>query len=370
MSKPTGNERYQRQISLKELGESGQQKLKKSKVLVVGAGGLGCPALLYLAGAGIGRIGIVDFDLVSLSNLHRQVLFSVHDIGLFKSLRAGDILGQINPDIEIEVFNQKLDNTNALEIISGFDIILDGTDNFASRYLINDACVLLNKTLVYGAISRFEGQLAVFNKPSTSAEIPANYRDLFPLPPADDEVLNCEEAGVIGVLPGIIGTMMANETIKLITGIGVPLLNRLLTYNSLNNHFFEMELLVMPETASMIPTDADAFKAFNYKWFCNLHSNFELRHDDFELIMNEQDIQIVDVREQGEESVIDDFKHIHIPLSHLKEQIPDMDAQTIVLFCQSGKRSASAAEILSKHYGQSRKIFSLKDGIAGWQKNK
>jgi adenylyltransferase/sulfurtransferase len=331
---------------------------------------LGCPALLYLAGAGIGRIGIVDFDLVSLSNLHRQVLFSVHDIGFSKSLRAADILGQMNPDIEIEVFNQKLDNSNALEIIAGFDIILDGTDNFASRYLINDACVLLNKTLVYGAISRFEGQLAVFNKASTSAKIPANYRDLFPLPPADNEVLNCEEAGVIGVLPGIIGTMMANETIKLITGIGYPLLNRLLTYNSLNNQFFEMELLVMPETAKMIPKNADSFKAFNYNWFCHINSHFELKHEDFERILNEQDIQIVDVREQGEELLIDDFKHIHIPLSQLKEQIPDIDAQTIVLFCQSGKRSASAAEILSKHYGQSRKIFSLKDGIAGWQKNK
>ncbi len=370
MSKLAANQRYQRQISLKELGESGQQKLKNSKVLVVGAGGLGCPALLYLAGAGIGHIGIVDFDLVSLSNLHRQVLFSVHDIGLSKSLRAGDILGKLNPDIEIEVFNQKLDNSNALEILAGFDIILDGTDNFASRYLINDACVLLNKILVYGAISRFEGQLAVFNKTSTSAKIPANYRDLFPLPPADDEVLNCEEAGVIGVLPGIIGTMMANETIKLITGIGDPLLNRLLSYNSLNNQFFEIELLVKPETIKMIPENADSFKAFNYHWFCTIHSNFELKHDDFERIMHEQDIQIVDVREQGEEPLIADFKHIHIPLSHLKEQIPDMNAQTIVLFCQSGKRSASAAEILSKHYGQSRKIYSLKDGIAGWQKNK
>lgn len=370
MSKLAEKERYQRQISLKELGESGQQKLKNSKVLVVGAGGLGCPALLYLAGAGIGRIGIVDFDLVSLSNLHRQVLFSVHDIGFSKSLRAADILGQMNPEIEIEVFNQKLDNSNALEILSGFDIILDGTDNFASRYLINDACVLLNKILVYGAISRFEGQLAVFNKASASTEIPANYRDLFPLPPADDEVLNCEEAGVIGVLPGIIGTMMANETIKLITGIGEPLLNRLLTYNSLNNQFFEMDLVVMPGTTKMIPENVDAFKAFNYNWFCNINSNFELKHEDFERIMNEQDIQIVDVREQGEELLIDDFKHIHIPLSHLKVQIPDIDAQTIVLICQSGKRSSSAAEILSKHYGKSRKIYSLKDGIAGWQKNK
>ncbi|SDM44993.1 adenylyltransferase and sulfurtransferase [Daejeonella rubra] len=370
MSKPAGNERYQRQISLKELGESGQQKLKNAKVLVVGAGGLGCPALLYLAGAGIGRIGIVDFDLVSLNNLHRQVLFSVNDIGLSKSLRAGDILGQINPDIEIVVFNQKLSNANALDIISGFDIIVDGTDNFTSRYMINDACVLLNKTLVYGAISRFEGQLAVFNKPSSNAEIPSNYRDLFPLPPADDEVLNCEEAGVIGVLPGIIGTMMANETIKLITGIGEPLLNRLLTYNSLNNHFFEMELMVMPETAKMIPADADAFKDFNYDWFCSINSNFDLRHEDFELMMDDKDIQIVDVRETGEMPAVDDFDHIHIPLSHLKVQIPDIDAQTIVLFCQSGKRSTGAAEILSKHYGKSRKIYSLKDGIAGWQKNK
>lgn len=370
MSKLAANQRYQRQISLKELGESGQQKLKNSKVLVVGAGGLGCPALLYLAGAGIGHIGIVDFDLVSLSNLHRQVLFSVHDIGLSKSLRAGDILGKLNPDIEIEVFNQKLDNSNALEILVGFDIILDGTDNFASRYLINDACVLLNKTLVYGAISRFEGQLAVFNKASTSAKIPANYRDLFPLPPADDEVLNCEEAGVIGVLPGIIGTMMANETIKLITGIGDPLLNPLLSFNSLNNQFFEIELLVKPETIKMIPENADSLKAFNYHWFCTIPSNFELKHDDFERIMHEQDILIIDVREQGEEPLIADFKHIHIPLSHLKEQIPDIVAQTIVLFCQSGKRSSSAAEMLSKHYGQSRKIYSLKDGIAGWQKNK
>ena len=163
---------------------------------------------------------------------------------------------------------------------------------------------------------------------------------------------------------------MANETIKLITGIGEPLLNRLLTYNSLNNRFFEMDLVVMPETKSMIPANSDSFKAFNYHWFCNINSNFELNQDDFERIMNDQDIQIVDVREQGEKPLIDDFKHIHIPLSHLKEQIPDMDAQTIVLFCQSGKRSLSAAELLSKHYGQSRKIYSLKDGIAGWQKNK
>jgi len=369
MSNPTKNDRYQRQISLKELGEIGQQKLKNAKVLVIGAGGLGCPALLYLAGAGVGRIGIVDFDIVSLSNLHRQVLFSVNDIGLSKALRAGDVLEQINPEIEIIVFNEKLSNSNALEIIKGFDIILDGTDNFASRYMINDACVILKKILVYGAISRFEGQLAVFNHPSET-NTAVNYRDLFPVAPADGEVLNCEEAGVIGVLPGIIGTMMANETIKLITNIGNALINRLLTYNSLNNHFFEMELVAIPETSKMIPEGAKAFKAFNYDWFCSTSSAFELRPEEVQRMMQEKNIQFVDVREAGEAPQVNDFEHINIPLSRLQEQIPEIHAETIVLFCQSGKRSAGAAEILSKHFGKSRKIYSLKDGIAGWQKSK
>jgi sulfur-carrier protein adenylyltransferase/sulfurtransferase len=369
MSNHSKNDRYQRQISLKEIGEIGQQKLKEAKVLVVGAGGLGCPALLYLTAAGVGRIGIVDFDLVSISNLHRQVLFSVHDIGLSKAFRAGDVLEQINPDIEIIVFNEKLSNDNAPDIFKGFDIVLDGTDNFASRYLINDACVILKKTLVYGAISRFEGQLAIFNHPPESKSA-VNYRDLFPEPPADGEVLNCEEAGVIGVLPGIIGTMMANETIKLITGIGNALIDRLLTYNSLNNHFFEMELVPRPETDKMIPENISVFKNFNYDWFCSVHSAFALDYKDFKEMMHEENIQFVDVRETGETPEITDFNHVKIPLSNLKNQIPDIHAETIILFCQSGKRSAGAAEVLSKHFGKSRKIYSLKDGIAGWQKTK
>lgn len=365
----TKNERYQRQISLKELGERGQQKLKDARVLVIGAGGLGCPALLYLAGAGVGKLGIVDFDLVSLSNLHRQILFTVNDIGLSKSLRAADILEQINPDIELTAFNQKLSNSNTLEILSEFDIILDGTDNFASRYLINDACVLLKKTLVYGAISRFEGQVSVFNSP-LSLNKAVNYRDLFPEAPSDGEVLNCEEAGVIGVLPGIIGTMMANETIKLITGIGEPLINRLLTYNSLNNHFFEMDLSALAETAKLMPSNAKEFRSFNYDWFCSVSSANELSPEEFERMHQNKKIQIIDVRESDEEPLKGGFSHIKIPLSHLKNQIPDIHAETIVLFCQSGKRSSGAAELLSKHFGKSKKIYSLKDGIAGWQKYK
>lgn len=363
------NERYQRQISLKELGEQGQQKLKDARVLVVGAGGLGCPALLYLAGAGVGKLGIVDFDLVSLSNLHRQILFSVNDIGLSKALRAGEILEQINPDIEIIVFNEKLGNLNTLEILSDHDIILDGTDNFASRYLINDACVLLNKTLVYGAISRFEGQVSVFNSP-LSVDKAVNYRDLFPEAPSDGEVLNCEEAGVIGVLPGIIGTMMANETIKLITGIGEALINRLLTYNALNNHFYDMDLSALSENQKLMPSDTDEFRTFNYEWFCTTSSVHELRHEEFELILKDPDIQVIDIREADEEALITEFNHIKIPLSQLKNQIPDIHAETIVLFCQSGKRSAGAAELLTKHFVKSKKIYSLKGGISAWQKFK
>jgi molybdopterin/thiamine biosynthesis adenylyltransferase/rhodanese-related sulfurtransferase len=370
MNEAATNERYARQISLKELGEAGQEKLKKAKVLVIGAGGLGCPALLYLAGAGIGTLGIVDYDLVTLSNLHRQVLFSMNDIGLPKSERAAEVLKQINPQINILFFNEKLTNSNALNILSGFDIVLDGTDNFASRYLINDACVLLNKTLVYGAISRFEGQLSVFNATTYTNERTVNYRDLFPIAPADHEVLNCAEAGVIGVLPGIIGTMMANESIKLIIGVGEALINRLLTYNSLNNYFFELSLTPREDTTSMIPKGISEFESFNYNWFCGINSTFDLNYENFESLIKKETIQIIDVRENGETPSIENLEYIQIPLSKLREQIPEIDAQSIVLICQTGKRSTIAAEILRKHYGESRKVYSLKDGIAAWTKNK
>jgi len=368
MSKTAQNERYARQISLKELGEIGQEKLKNAKVLVVGAGGLGCPALMYLAGAGVGKLGIVDFDLVSLSNLHRQLLFSVNDLGISKAERAAEVLKKINPEIEILFFNEILNNLNAINILSGFDIILDGTDNFSSRYLINDACVLLHKTLVYGAISRFEGQIAVFNTLGVNDE-KVNYRDLFPLAPTDHEVLNCAEAGVIGVLPGIIGTMMANETIKIITKIGEPLINRLLTFNALNNQFYDMELIPRAETTYMIPQNISEFESFNYDWFCGINLRFDLSNENFEALIKSSNIQVIDVREHGEKPEIDHIDYIHIPLSNLKEQIPEIDAQTIVLLCQTGKRSTAAAEILSNHYGKSRKIYSLKNGIAAWKQN-
>lgn len=368
MGRSAANERYKRQITLKEFRESGQQKLQDARVLVIGAGGLGCPALQYLAGAGIGKIGIVDYDLVALSNLHRQVLFSSNDIGLSKALRSADILEQLNPEIEIIVYNERLTNANALHILSGFDIIIDGTDNFASRYMINDACVLLNKILVYGAIFKFEGQVAVFNCKQPKTGISVSYRDLFPEPPLDGEIQNCEEAGVLGVLPGIIGTMMANETIKLITGIGEPLINRLLTYNSLNNLVYDLELQARPETRSLMPRNAEEFKAFNYDWLCSISSKFEIEQEVFAQMIKASGIQVVDVREYGETPLIRDFEHIQIPLSRFIKNISAIESDTILLFCQSGKRSSTAAQILSEHYGNSKKIYSLKGGIAGWQK--
>src|SRR6266498_4667320 len=252
MDKKELYERYQRQIILPEFGEEGQQKLLKAKVLVIGAGGLGCPILQYLAAAGIGIIGIMDDDVVALNNLHRQVLYSVNDIGSSKAYRAANILSQLNPKIKIIPYNERLTVQNALSLFNEFDIIIDGTDNFSTRYMINDACVLLNKPLVYGAISQFEGQVSVFRNKN---EENVNYRDIFPDPPREGEVLNCAEAGVLGVLPGIIGTMMANETIKLITGIGEPLIDQLFTYNALNNQVYQLNLSARKETRSLIPKD-------------------------------------------------------------------------------------------------------------------
>jgi adenylyltransferase/sulfurtransferase len=196
MDKQPSYERYQRQMLLKEMGEGGQQKLLEAKVLVVGAGGLGCPALQYLAAAGVGSIGIIDDDVVSISNLHRQILYSTNDVGSAKAEKAAAVLRALNPEIEIVAYNLRLTNQNAIDLFKQFDIVLDGSDNFSTRYMINDACVLLGKPLVYGAISRFEGQLAILNCVTTnSPEKPVNYRDLFPHPPAENEVMNCAEAG-------------------------------------------------------------------------------------------------------------------------------------------------------------------------------
>lgn len=369
-SENTSYERYQRQIILKEFGEAGQQKLLQSKVLVIGAGGLGCPALQYLAAAGVGTIGIVDDDVVSISNLHRQPLYSTFDIGYSKAEKAKHALTRLNPDINIVAYNERLTPKNALALLANYDIVIDGTDNFASRYLINDACVLLHKTLVYGAVSQFEGQVAVFNAQPTNGNIPVNYRDLFPHPPKDGEVLNCAEAGVLGVLPGIIGTMQANETIKLITGMGKPLINSLLTYNALNNGMYELALSARQESKSLIPATAAAFEQTDYNWLCATNIQpFEIDIAAFNHLLNSNTAEIIDVRELSELPLPTAFTYTQIPLSVFKENIAAIKGETVILFCQSGKRSLQAAQMLFDTFGESKKIFSLQGGILNWLKN-
>jgi sulfur-carrier protein adenylyltransferase/sulfurtransferase len=383
MDKKELYERYQRQIILPGFGEEGQRKLLKARVLVIGAGGLGCPVLQYLTAAGIGTIGIVDDDIVALNNLHRQVLYSVNDIGLSKAERATNILQQLNAEIKIIPYNERLTVQNALILLNEFDIIIDGTDNFATRYLINDACVLMNKPLVYGAISQFEGQVSVFNSRQHYNDEEVNYRDLFPNPPAEDEVLNCAEAGVLGVLPGIIGTMMANETIKLITGIGEPLANQLLTYNALNNQVYRLALSARKETRSLIPENESAFLRMDYEWLCSSERTHptatclpagkvgsEIDADIFNDLLAKGDVDVIDVREPGEMPAVNDFSNTNIPLAQLSANTSLIKADTIVVFCQSGKRSLQAVKILSGIFGAEKKIYSLRGGIVGWKKQR
>jgi sulfur-carrier protein adenylyltransferase/sulfurtransferase len=361
-------ERYGRQLLLKEFGAAGQEKLLQSRVLVIGAGGLGCSSLQYLAAAGIGHIGIVDSDMVALHNLHRQVLYTVNDIGRSKAVCAAMALRQLNPDIHIEAFNQRLVAANALALLQQFDIVVDGSDNFSTRYMVNDACVLLNKPLIFGAVSRFEGQVAVFNYRTAEQKRPVNYRDLFPQPPADGEVANCAETGVLGVLPGIIGSMQANETIKLIAGIGRPLINSLLTYNALDNQLLELEIAPRAGTAALMPSTGAVFEQTDYDWLCGVEkSGFEINVERFNTMLHSPDMLVADVRELNELPVVDEFTHISVPFSVLMEQWPETGNETIIVFCQSGKRSLQAARQLAERYGNSKKIFSLAGGILQWK---
>jgi sulfur-carrier protein adenylyltransferase/sulfurtransferase len=354
------NERYQRQISLKEFGERGQQKLLSAKVFVAGVGGLGCPALLYLAAAGIGTIGFADDDVVSLSNLHRQVLFSMEDIGMPKVQVAEKRLKQLNPGITIISYPVKLTNQNVLNILRDYDVIIDGTDNFAVKYLLNDACVLLDKPLIYGSISKFEGQVAILNV-SDEKNAKCNYRDLFPQPPTD-EIPNCAEDGVLGVVTGIIGTMQANEAIKLITGIGEPLINRLMIYNSLNSETYIVKISENKD-AYISPVNEEEFIKMNYDWLCETNQNVEIIDAIiFRQMLTENNTAFIDVREKDEKPDVH-FFHKKIPLSQFENEFKNIDENRIVLFCQTGKRSLKAAQILLNDNEKTKKVYSLKDGI-------
>jgi adenylyltransferase/sulfurtransferase len=340
-------ERYNRHLILDGFGEEAQLKLKIAKVLVIGAGGLGCPALLYLSAAGVGTIGIIDDDVISESNLQRQVLFSANDIGNKKVSVAKEKLQKQNPFIDIVTFEERITKQNALEIISEFDVVIDGSDNFATRYLVNDACVILNRPFVYGAIFKFEGQISVFNYKNGPT-----YRCLFNEPPADGEMPACGEVGVLGVLPGIIGTWQATETIKIITGIGKPLSGKLLSFNLLTNEISSFEFEV-DEKNKRIKELAD------YNFNCKINS---LSFDKLKLLQLKQNIQLIDVREKNEFE-IKNLNGINIPVSEIENRIEELNPKKItVVHCKSGIRSKKAIEIIKDHYPEIE-IYNLTEYI-------
>ena len=367
MNKVNNHNRYQRQIQLKEIGLEGQDKIAQAKVLVIGAGGLGCPALQYLAAAGVGTIGIVDFDVVEISNLQRQILYTVDDIGKSKAIIASKKIEALNPEIKINSYNYQITNKNALEILENYDIIIDGSDNFTTRYLVNDACMILGKPLIYGAVLRFEGQIGVFNLVDATTQIKTNYRDLFPKPPDSASAVSCNDIGVLGVIPGIIGTMQATEALKIISGVGKPLANTIISYNALENSFYDFEIIANP-TLDFPKTKAE-FLDYNYDWFCN--SNFEVEQisvEEFETLRAKEKISIIDVREKGELPFVDEFPFILIPLSEFENRISTIPTENkIVIFCKSGMRSAKAIKIL-KHKLPDCIAFSLEGGIENWKK--
>jgi molybdopterin/thiamine biosynthesis adenylyltransferase/rhodanese-related sulfurtransferase len=368
MNEVNNYNRYQRQIQLKEIGLGGQGKIATAKVLVIGAGGLGCPALQYLAAAGVGTIGIVDFDVVEISNLQRQILYSVADLGQSKADTAAHKLRALNPDVKIEVYNVQITNKNALEILENYDIVIDGSDNFATRYLVNDACVILDKPLIYGAVLRFEGQIGVFNLVDPISNNKTNYRDLFPKPPDAASAISCNDVGVLGVIPGIIGTMQATEALKIITASGTPLANKIISYNALENSFYDIEVFANSMVQTDFPKDKEAFLSYNYDWFCNSNAHIAtISAEEFDQLRKNEAITIIDARESGELPIVDEFSFQLIPLIEFENKVSSIStANKIVVFCKSGQRSAKAIKMIKEKYPNCQ-AFSLKGGIDEWK---
>ena len=361
-------DRYQRQLILKGFGMAGQQKLSKARVLVIGAGGLGCPIMQYLVAAGVGHIGLADHDKVSLSNLHRQVVFGTEDIDLYKVDVVKSKMFSLNKDVNIRTWKDRWTQEHCMQYFPDYDVVVDATDNFASRYLINDACVLLGKPLVFGAVSQFDGQVAVFNQLQADGSRSVNYRDLFPLPPSDGEVLNCSEAGVLGVLPGMIGTMQATEVIKLITGLGKTLSNRLWNYNALTQEVFIMQLVSNPVSHQYIPSSEEQFMATDYEWLCAIPQKGITEIDVMDWQQNFLDHLFVDIREPHELPRLDTLcsslglEWMELPLSSLENNLSCLIGRHVVFVCQAGMRSLMAADMLKKASPDSA-VFSLKGGV-------
>lgn len=362
--------RYSRHLIIPEVGMAGQKKLKAAKVLMIGAGGLGSPLGLYLAAAGIGKIGIVDFDVVDLTNLQRQVLHSTEDVGRLKLDSAYETLNGINPNVVIETHNVRLSSENALELLDDYDVIVDGTDNFPTRYLVNDACVLLGKPNVYGSILRFDGQVSVFD-----ARRGPCYRCLYPAPPPPGLVPSCAEGGVLGVLPGIIGSLQALETIKLILDEGEPLIGRLVLFDALKFKFRELKLRKNPE-CPICGESPTIHALIDYDQFCGVTppaaQSDEIIDERTEISVEQlkarldrnDDLFILDVREPHEYEIANIGAHL-IPLSELSRRIKEVNAsKEVIVHCKSGGRSARAADFLRRSGFE--RVKNLVGGIDAW----
>jgi sulfur-carrier protein adenylyltransferase/sulfurtransferase len=358
--------RYSRHLIMPEVGMEGQLKLKQASVLLIGTGGLGAPAALYLAAAGVGRIGLVDMDIVDESNLQRQIIHSTETIGISKLESAKGRILALNPAIQVETHNVFLSSDNALEIMRPYDIVVDGTDNFATRYLVNDACVLLGKPNVYGSIFRFEGQSSVFATQGGPC-----YRCLYPEPPPPGLVPSCAEGGVLGVLPGIIGTIQATEAIKLIMGAGEPLVGRLLLYDALGMRFRQLKLRKNPD-CPVCGANPTITRLIDYEAFCGVSSDVVLMPEErvapralaAELQAGRQPV-LVDVREPHEWQICSLENARQIPLAALVGHIHELDrGADIVIYCRSGSRSAKATQTL-KDAGFHH-VRNLDGGILRW----
>lgn len=370
-------ERYSRHIIIPEFNIEGQKKLKAAKVLVIGTGGLGAPLLLYLTAAGVGTIGIVDMDVVDDSNLQRQVLFTVKDLGRPKVEVAAERLAQLNPHVHFITYNTRFHSSNALDILKDYDVVADGTDNFPTRYLVNDASVLLGKVNVYASIFRFDGQVTVFNYLFENGERGPNYRDLYPEPPPPGLVPSCAEGGVLGVLPGIIGSIQASEVIKVITGVGEPLVGRLFTFDALN---FETRILRFKKDKHNPLTGENPTikELIDYEQFCGIvrepartesKKNTTVKEITVQQLKqwldNKLDFQLIDVREEYEYEIANLGGEL-IPLGTILQNTDKISrTKKVVIHCRSGKRSADAIRALEEKFGFDN-LYNLKGGILAY----
>jgi adenylyltransferase/sulfurtransferase len=361
--------RYNRHIIIPDFGLEAQKKLKAAKVLVVGSGGLGSPVLLYLAAAGIGTIGIVDFDVVDDSNLQRQVLFGVNEIGKPKVEAAKQRLEALNPHIQFILYNTQLTSQNALDIIKDYDLVADGTDNFPTRYLVNDACVLLGKPNIYASIFQFEGQVSVFNYRYANGDIGPNYRDLYPTPPPPGLVPSCAEGGVLGVLPGIIGSLQALEVIKVITGVGEPLAGRVYIFDALN---FESRTFNISrrDDNPLNGKNPTITHLIDYEQFCGVKAVEKpvkeiTPQELYQLQVKGEPFQLIDVREPYEYDIVNIGAAL-IPLATVADNAAKISKdQKVIVHCKMGGRSAKAIRELEEKFGFNN-LYNLKGGILAY----